>query len=52
MIYNMDERPRTAQRKRLTRKEEDYLEAILNVTKGKCYAKTGDVADELGLSPP
>jgi DtxR family Mn-dependent transcriptional regulator len=33
-------------------KEEDYLEAILNVSKEKGYAKTRDVSDELGLSPP
>jgi DtxR family Mn-dependent transcriptional regulator len=36
----------------LTIKEEDYLEAILNVSREKGYAKTRDVADELKLSPP
>ena len=38
--------------KRLTMKEEDYLEAILNVSREKGYAKTRDVADELELSAP
>lgn len=52
MIYHMDAMPQTAHCKRLTMKEEDYLEAILNVSKEKGYAKTRDVADELGLSPP
>lgn len=48
----MDVILQTAQCKRLTMKEEDYLEAILNVSRDKGYAKTRDVADELGLSPP
>ncbi|GAB7015019.1 metal-dependent transcriptional regulator [Methanogenium cariaci] len=37
--------------KHLSRKAEDYLEAILNVTLEKGYARTKDVAHELGLSP-
>lgn len=35
----------------LTEKAEDYLEAILNVVLTKGYAKTKDVAAELGVSP-
>ncbi|WP_165076948.1 metal-dependent transcriptional regulator [Methanogenium sp. MK-MG] len=35
----------------LSRKAEDYLEAILNVTLEKGYARTKDVAHELGISP-
>lgn len=35
----------------LTRKAEDYLEAILNVSLEKGYARTKDVAGELGVSP-
>jgi DtxR family Mn-dependent transcriptional regulator len=38
--------------KNLSRKAEDYLEAILNVTLEKGYAKTKDVAGKLGVSPP
>ncbi|WP_342770496.1 MULTISPECIES: metal-dependent transcriptional regulator [unclassified Methanoculleus] len=37
--------------KNLSRKAEDYLEAILNVTLEKGYARTKDVARELDLSP-
>lgn len=37
--------------KNLSRTAEDYLEAILNVTLEKGYARTKDVACELGLSP-
>ncbi|WP_261595993.1 metal-dependent transcriptional regulator [Methanoculleus formosensis] len=37
--------------KNLSRKAEDYLEAILNVTLKKGYARTKDVACELDLSP-
>ena len=37
--------------KNLSRTAEDYLEAILNVTIEKGYARTGDVARELHLSP-
>lgn len=35
----------------LTQKAEDYLEAILNVSLEKGYAKTRDVANELEVSP-
>lgn len=35
----------------LTRKAEDYLEAILNVSLEKGYARTKDVAGELDVSP-
>lgn len=35
----------------LSRRVEDYLEAILNVTLEKGYARTKDVACELGISP-
>jgi DtxR family Mn-dependent transcriptional regulator len=35
----------------LSRKTEDYLEAILNVSLEKGYARTKDVAGELGVSP-
>lgn len=35
----------------LTQKAEDYLEAILNIVLEKGYAKTRDVAAELGVSP-
>lgn len=35
----------------LSRKAEDYLEAILNVTLEKGYARTKDVAYALGISP-
>ena len=37
--------------KNLSRTAEDYLEAILNVTLEKGYARTKDVARELDLSP-
>lgn len=37
--------------KNLSRTAEDYLEAILNVTLEKGYARTKDVACELDLSP-
>ncbi|MDD3977655.1 metal-dependent transcriptional regulator [Methanomicrobium antiquum] len=36
----------------LSRKAEDYLEAILNVSLEKGYAKTRDIAKELNVSPP
>jgi DtxR family Mn-dependent transcriptional regulator len=36
----------------LSRKTEDYLEAILTVSWEKGYAKTKDVAEELHVSPP
>ncbi|WOF16929.1 metal-dependent transcriptional regulator [Methanoplanus sp. FWC-SCC4] len=36
----------------LSRKAEDYLEAILNVSLIKGYAKTRDIAKELNVSPP
>lgn len=36
----------------LSRKAEDYLEAILNVTLEKGYAKTKDIAGQLGVQPP
>lgn len=35
----------------LSHKAEDYLEAILNVTLEKGYARTKDVAGELGVQP-
>jgi DtxR family Mn-dependent transcriptional regulator len=35
----------------LTRKAEDYLEAILNISLDKGYARTKDVSAELGVSP-
>jgi len=38
--------------KQLSRKAEDYLEAILNISLEKGYAKTKDVACELGISAP
>ncbi|MBN1195405.1 MAG: metal-dependent transcriptional regulator [Methanomicrobiaceae archaeon] len=38
--------------KNLSRKAEDYLEAILNVILTKGYAKTKDVAAELGVRSP
>ncbi len=37
---------------KLSRKAEDYLEAILNVTLEKGYAKTKDIAAQLGVQPP
>ncbi len=36
----------------LSRKAEDYLEAILNASSEKGYARTRDIARELGLQPP
>jgi len=36
----------------LSRKAEDYLEAILNVSLEKGYAKTRDIAKELDVTPP
>jgi DtxR family Mn-dependent transcriptional regulator len=36
----------------LSRKAEDYLEAILNASSGKGYARTKDIASELGVQPP
>ncbi|MDO5846461.1 MAG: metal-dependent transcriptional regulator [Methanocorpusculum sp.] len=36
---------------RLTMKEEDYLEAILNTSLVKGYAKARDVADDLEIAP-
>jgi DtxR family Mn-dependent transcriptional regulator len=36
----------------LTRKGEDYLEAILNVTEDKGYSKIKDIAVTLGVKPP
>ena len=38
--------------KQLSRKTEDYLEAIYNISLEKGYAKTKNVALELGISPP
>jgi len=37
--------------KKISQKAEDYLEAILNVTLEKGYARTKDVAGELNISP-
>lgn len=36
----------------LSRKAEDYLEAILNASSDKGYARTKDIARELNLQPP
>jgi len=36
----------------LSRKAEDYLEAILNVTLEKGYARIKDIAAELSVQPP
>ena len=36
----------------LSRKAEDYLEAILNVTEDKGYAKIKDIAAALSVTPP
>jgi len=36
----------------LSRKAEDYLEAILNASSKKGYARTKDIARELCLQPP
>lgn len=38
--------------KMLTRKTEDYLEAIYNVTERKGYARIKDIASELHITPP
>ena len=35
----------------LGRREEDYLEAIYNITREKGYARTTDIADRLGVTP-
>lgn len=43
--------PRREHAHTLTQKAEDYLEAILNIVHTKGYAKTKDVAGELGVSP-
>lgn len=36
----------------LSRKAEDYLEAILNIAEEKGYAKIKDIADTLDIKPP
>lgn len=36
----------------LSRKAEDYLEAILNASRDKGYARTKDIAKELCIQPP
>jgi DtxR family Mn-dependent transcriptional regulator len=36
----------------LSRKAEDYLEAILNASSEKGYARTKDIAKELDIRPP
>jgi DtxR family Mn-dependent transcriptional regulator len=36
----------------LSRKAEDYLEAILNASSDKGYARTKDIAQELCIQPP
>ena len=36
---------------RLTMKEEDYLESILNISESKGYAKARDIAEDLNVSP-
>jgi len=36
----------------LSRKAEDYLEAILNASRDKGYARTKDIARELCIQPP
>ena len=36
----------------LTRKVEDYLEAILNIIEDKGYARTKNIAKQLGVTPP
>lgn len=36
----------------LSRKAEDYLEAILNASSEKGYARTKDIARELSIQPP
>jgi DtxR family Mn-dependent transcriptional regulator len=45
----MDSTPRVSSNHRLTIIEEDYLEAILNVSLTKGYAKSRDVAAELDV---
>jgi len=49
--YTMDPIPQASYNHRLTMKEEDYLEAILNVSLTKGYAKSRDVAAELDVGP-
>lgn len=44
-------RKRVCDLKNLSRKAEDYLEAIYRVTRAKGYARTKDVAHELGVRP-
>ena len=41
-----------SQKSGLSRTAEDYLEAILNISLVKGYAKTRDIAKELGVTPP
>lgn len=36
----------------ISRKTEDYLEAILNISLEKGYARTKDIAEELSIQPP
>ena len=36
----------------LTRKAEDYLEAILNITEDKGYVRIKDIANTLNIKPP
>jgi len=36
----------------ISRKTEDYLEAILNISSTKGYARTKDIAEELCVRPP
>ena len=49
--YTMDPIPQASYNFRLTMKEEDYLEAILNISLVKGYAKSRDVAQELDVGP-
>jgi len=49
--YSMDPIPQASYNHRLTMKEEDYLEAILNVSLTKGYAKSRDVAELLNVCP-
>ena len=49
--YTMDPIPQASYNHRLTMKEEDYLEAIFNVSLVKGYAKSRDVAEELNVGP-
>jgi len=41
----------TAYKQPLSTKEEDYLEAILNISETKGYARSKDIADSLGVVP-